>query len=182
MTDFVIVVDVNHKRAQKAYAKGLRELAELWPQVELYCAIEGEKLRKAAEEESAAELRKEAERRARRDAELKAYEAREAEREAWRSATPFFRGECPPSLPYPFSDGHAYWVSKPIRARPEAPMEFFNSIKAELQRMSDIACAATGPYRMPEHKVYRMVEWENGEAIERIRLRMKTEWPPYWSL
>ncbi|MFA7291888.1 MAG: hypothetical protein WC023_06525 [Rhodocyclaceae bacterium] len=157
---FIIVIETDHKRALAAYTKGLADLDLFMPQLLEACKAKDEAAIKRYEEQCAA-----------RDAASKKEDEEHEEfirqHEALRAwlADSWPRGPRPPEPKWPtYRSGLVQRPSAPTLRR-----DVFQSIRAELVRMRDIAGAAIGPFRMTEGQVTRMVAWENGSRIERLR-------------
>jgi hypothetical protein len=158
---FVIVVEVDNKRAVAAYSNGLADLDRVMPQ-----------LMAAAKERDLEDQRKSEAEQARYDREMADYKAAkqafyEANRRylTWLSGSPVFRGPQPETPEYPTAPTSptASW----IRAISfEAQLE---RIRSELVHMRDVAQAATAPFRMTEFQVRQMVAWEDGSEVESLQ-------------
>jgi hypothetical protein len=164
-TEFIIVVEVDHQRAQAAYRKGMADLDLIWPQLMAHAeAVDGprnERIRKDRETYLQSHER---------------YMARLAEHservEEWERGG-MFRGPRPemdmqllldrPRLAY---GGFEY---------PDMQRKAYESIRNELKLMADIAGAAISPYRMKESQVRGMIAWEDGSRIERIKNEIGNE-------
>jgi hypothetical protein len=153
MSNFVIVVEVDNKRAHAAYLKGLADLDLIWPQIH-------DRARKEDEESSKEELKQ----LDKYNREMALFKEKMAEYhqklEDWGSSV-LFRGpkpSCPIMLP-------------PCRSSyyRQSMESVYESMRSELKRMADLAGAAIGPYRMTEHQVSEMVGWEDGTQIGRIK-------------
>ncbi len=155
MSEFIIVVDVDNKRASAAYIKGLSDLELIWPQILCYSCKKDKIL-----SESRSQIQDEY------DAEMAEYKSKTddySRRFAAYNNGGFFRGARPP-IEYIH--------------RPRPPAELFTnrsycsryeSIRAELKRMADLSGAALGPYRMTEMQVGEMIAWEDGSRIDMIK-------------
>lgn len=150
---FIIVVEVDNKRALAAFSKGLEELNVIWPLI-----MERARL---LEEQDEAEL--EALLAPWREEEKAALARYEKELAAWRAKKRYMfslAGE-PPFPPVP-----TYPTLLPI-----VPIRWGNrceKLRKKLQHMVNIAGAATAPYRMTEGQVSEMIAWENGTRITEI--------------
>lgn len=154
MTDrFVIVVEVDNKRALAAFSKGLEELNVIWPLVM-------ERARNRDEERQAKYLE-----------EMARWEAAEHEIRAsyfkamdeWRARhSGFFGSIGREPQPEPRLNG----------VRPLKPdfnlVHHCQNLRNKLEHMVNIAGAATAPYRMTEAQVSEMIAWENGTRITEI--------------
>ena len=156
MSNFVIVVEVDNKRAHAAYLKGLAGLDLIWPQIH-------ESARKEDEESNKEELKQ----LDKYNREMEIFKENMAEYQKklaeWESLV-LFRGQrpsCPIMLP-PCRSSHYR----------QSMASVYKSMRSELKRMADLAGAAIGPYRMTEHQVAEMVGWEDGTKIGRIKARV----------
>jgi hypothetical protein len=156
--EFIIVVEVDHLRAQSAYRKGMDELNLIWPQLMVYAeSVDGprnERVRKGREDY---------------EEQMNRYFQRMDEHNKrvneWERGG-MFRGPRPsmdidmmfdrPRLPYSFD-------------RIDMKRSSYESVRKELKRKADIANAAVSPYRMTESQVHEMVAWEDGSRIERLK-------------
>lgn len=150
MSEFVIVIEADNKRAAAAYKKGLNDLELIWGQVEAACFPIDEKRRKQKEEENAEHQEK-----------IRLHDEAMEKYEAWENDRSLFKGPrmyppCYPDLDFRF-DFFPSGISK------------YESIRDELKRLHIIANAALGPFRMTEYKVIEMAGWEDGSRIEAIK-------------
>lgn len=155
---YTIVIDVDNFRAERAYKKGLDELEEIWPQIEIYCQKKEDAI-KPLQEAIRQENKAEWERWQKKDE-----EKREQRRKwkAWKESTDWFKGPEPergdrfvlPPLDTPVPTDYA--------------RERYEGIHARLKRMYTIANAAIGCYRMTEEDVMEMAGWEDGSRIAKI--------------
>lgn len=170
---FVIVIDVDNKRAYKAYSKGMQDLMDVWPQL----MVAGEKAEQEYAQASVVYQQKATEI---REKEKKEREERKAKQEAynqeykrWLSSSPLFRGDEPKDpYPWPFVGSSMFDLEAQIHrvTKPRMGMgtQFYKSIRDELQKMLNLAGAAAGPYRMMESQVHTMIEWENGTRVQQL--------------
>lgn len=157
-TEFVIVVEVDHLRAQAAYRKGMDELNLIWPQLMAYAeAVDGprnERIRKSRDDYEHA---------------MNAYFERMAEHarrvSEWEHGG-MFRGSRP-------SMDIDLMLDRPSPSyasdSTDAHRRFYESIRNELKRKYDLANAAISSYRMTESQVQEMVAWEDGSKVERLK-------------
>jgi hypothetical protein len=156
MTDFIIVIDADNKRALAAYQKGLADIERIWPQIEPYASKKDEE--SSREYKVKTDAYEECSRR-NMEVDRKYYEALES----WEKTSSWCRGS-PPSRPYTEINLPPY--------RPASILAYYSSIRAELKHMADVAGAALGPFRMTERQVKAMVGWEDGSTIESIKARV----------
>ena len=153
MDRYVVVVEVDNKRASAAYQKGLADLELIWPQLMEHA--------ESVDAQRRAEYEKQQEQKcaklARDEREHEAY--RKARRE-WEEKT-IFRGPAPT---YPIRN-YDWGIDFP----PSYLRDAYESIRAELQHMADLAGAAISAYRMTETQVREMVGWENGSRLEQLK-------------
>lgn len=154
-TPYIIVVDVDNVRAAKAFRKGYEDLLRLWPQIEAVNLITSEARRKEDEEE-AERYRKEKEQ---FDKEMKAYLE-------WKPS--FFNPR--PTMPLPVHSSR--WYYRSINTNYNWFLSNYESVRDDLKHCLNVAEAAVGPYRMSEHQVQAMVEWEDGSRIDAIKNEM----------
>lgn len=153
MSEFVIVIEADNKRAAAAYQKGLEDLERIWPQIMAYAeAVDSQTM--ASYERKLEEYKLEVEEGRKR---LERYEE---ELRAWENGG-VFRGARPI---YP-GIGIYDHPRKPWRLK----KDLYESIRADLQHMANVAGAAIGPFRMTEHQVKMMVAWEDGSKIDKIK-------------
>lgn len=158
MSQFVIVIEVDNKRAAAAYHRGVFDLELIWPQIEKYAAA-------ADHRRSAEEARKEAEYDVARAIYLESMDAYRRSMDAWRSRPTLFRGRPPRfSVPRP--------PIPPSMFLSHSESGFYKSMRGELHRMANLAQAAQGPFLMTEHQVAAMIAWEDGSRIEQIKARI----------
>lgn len=160
MKEFVIVIEADNKRAHAAYLKGLADLDLIWPQLMLHAdRVDGQ--RNAAIE--AEDERK------RHDLEAYLEALRDHGEAVKRWERSVFRGQrpTPPLRPYGIGMSYASYLGMKDGQR-----RSYESIRAELKHMADVAGAATGPFRMTEHQVRRMVAWEDGSRVEELMRRI----------
>jgi len=150
---YVVVVEVDNKRALAAYTKGLADLALIWPQLVEHA--ESVDFKRRAEYEKRQEFKRL--KQARRDQDIAAYEKAMKE---WEEKA-IFRGPMPV---YP-SSGYGYDIDFP----PSYLRSHYESIRSELQNMANLAGAAISAYRMTEGRVHEMVAWEDGSKIEKLK-------------
>lgn len=167
---YIIVIDVDNKRALAAYQKGWNDIQRLWPQVEAYCAERDAKALAKWEEREAEKV----ERQKKFDAACEAYGESKKKVEEWHASSPFTRltTTCPVEAPMPGYDYIRGSVTN-INYKPGRYIDKFESIRNDLKHMLDIAGAATGPYRMTEHQVADMVKWEDDTHTDNIRKEME---------
>ena len=155
MSNFVIVVEVDNKRAHAAYLKGLADLDLIWPQLM-------EHARKEDEESNKEELKQ----LDKYNREMGIFKENMAEYQKklaeWESSV-LFRGLKPSCLIMPPPCRSSYYR--------QSMESVYESMRSELKRLADLAGAAIGPYRMTEHQVAEMVGWEDGTKIGRIKAR-----------
>lgn len=158
--NFVIVIEADNRRALAAYQKGLADLDLIWPQLMDYAARMDEKRNERI-----------VERRREREKILREYwaqfDAHEQAVREWERSASFFRGERPR-----FAAMRPYLPSAPTESV-NAHRRSYESIRAELQKMANVAGAAIGPYRMTEHQVQTMIAWEDGSRVESIKADME---------
>lgn len=153
-TQYVVVLEVDNKRASAAYQKGLSDLVLVWPQL-MEHAEKVDSLRRAKYKVQQEERRL---RREKREAAIAAYDRAVKE---WEEKM-VFRGPRP-SYPWTASDYEGIdWL-------PSYRRDSLESIRAELQHMANLAGAAVSPYRMTEHQVRGMVAWEDGSTVEQLK-------------
>ena len=156
MSNFVIVVEVDNKRAHAAYLKGLADLDLIWPQIH-------ENARKEDEESSKEELKL----LDKYNREMALFKEKMTEYhqklEDWESSV-LFRGQ-KPSCPIMLPPCRSSYYRQSMES-------VYESMRSELKRMSDLAGSAIGPYRMTEHQVAEMIGWEDGVQIDRIKARI----------
>lgn len=165
---FVVVIEVDNKRALAAYKKGLADLDLLWPQLMEHAQkVDGK-------------------RKERYTADIEEYEKDEADRKArWErydrdlkewTGKAMFRG------PRPESPGiyGLSWSTRPYQ--PSYLRSTYEGIREDLKRMTDLAGAAVAPYRMTEYQVKEMVGWEDGSRIEQLKAQMASKEEPVYYL
>lgn len=140
---YVIVIDVDNVRATAAFKKGMEDLDRLWGQLVVYCA---NKQAIAKEKYDKEKLKYDVD-----------YEAYQLEMKAYRDWSYSMKGSVPnlPMFPY-------------VPPTPRHPIRGYESVKAQLEHMYNVASSAIGPYRMTEHQVEEMIGWENGKTIDGI--------------
>jgi hypothetical protein len=153
-TQYVVVVEVDNKRALAAYQKGLADLDLIWPQLMEHAQKIDAERRKTYEAEQT-------KKRLEREREEAARENYKKQMREWEEKK-IFRGE-PPRYPWPSYEGLSDYFP------PSYLRDSYVSARMELQNMANLAGAAIAPFRMTEGQVHRMVEWENGNAIERMK-------------
>lgn len=159
MSEFVIVIEADNKRAHAAYLKGLSDLELIWPQVMEYATLVDE--RRTAEYERESELYRQS-----FDKHLEEV-TRYCEEVAKREKA-FIKGPMPR---YPYRSWRLHFAPP----MPSSKVAYFESIKAELKSMADLSGVATGPYRMTERQVKGMIGWEDGSQIEAIKSEIGKE-------
>lgn len=181
---YTIVIDVDNFRAERAYKKGLEELEEIWPQIEVHCA-NVEALKAAAEEAREALEQKMYEEALEEYNRLKAlYEEDENNERAykeWFKTSMWDRGP-KPLKPLRRVSEYELIYKKPTEpgcrnvaweycglTPPRSSLKRYESIRNNLKRMHTIANAAIGCYRMTEQDVIEMVGWEDGSRIAKIK-------------
>lgn len=148
---FIIVVEVDNKRALAAFRKGLEELNVIWPLVM-------ERARKIDADRSE-NYRRRLERFEVHKTKLDAIY--EENMKAWNSRTLFSRGLTMPPPPPPICR-----LSDPEPLNENA--HYWDSVRKNLEHMVNVAGAATAPYRMTEWQVEKMIAWEDGSEIAQI--------------
>jgi len=155
MTDFVIVVEVDNKRAAAAYQKGLDDLDRIWDQLMLYAEQMDAPLNAVRD----AEL-------ARLEDDERAFKAYLEDLKRWRTSS-IWSSEPEPQMPaMPRMWSHFDFYSK------DRYRNSYISVRAELQHLANVAGAAIGPYRMTEHQIREMVGWEDGSRIALMKEKM----------
>lgn len=154
MTEFVIVVEVDNKRARAAYAKGMADLDLIWPQL-MASAERIDDVRRTAAEE----------RKAKRKAEAEKYKREVAE---WENACSWLRGE-KPSMPLSLYYGQ--YPADYFDWHHTTQRQVYESIRDELRQKFNLADCATQAFRMTEDQVTEMVKWENGTRIDALKNR-----------
>jgi hypothetical protein len=162
---YIIVVDVDNVRAAKAFRKGYEDILRLWPQIEAKNAVKAKASRAMVAEHQKAIDRAQAE----HDAAHEEYRLALKAHEEWTGS--FLSKGSRPELPaYP---SQSWWLNHLRMHRPSNNHDWFlekyESIKADVKHMMNVAEAATGPYRMTEHQIARMVAWEDDSKIDAIR-------------
>lgn len=180
---YIIVVEVDNKRALAAYQGGIDALEILWPQIKLITEQEDAKYRKLAEDDIAEKKAKILE----EDKQVYAYKAYIKAKDEWEAKPFYLKGPVPevvkrpsvwgeeiPGLErysgylYGWSPNRADYVTSYYTSLVGA-MPARDSFMAALKRDRDIASAANAPYRMTESDALNMIAWENGEALERAK-------------
>lgn len=176
-TEFVIVVEVDNKRALAAYTKGLEDLDLVMPQL-LAAAQETDRLgveaiqrRKEESDRLFAEREEQlAKRLSNRESKYRDYETRLRQ---WRNSCSWMRG-APPEEPAELVMSRLDLGFPPYWPRGED--DFYRYIAPDLEiernaliKMRNLAGAATAPFRMLESQVHEMIAWEDGTAIERLK-------------
>lgn len=157
---YIVVVEIDNKRALAAYEKALSELEHIWPQM-LARARENDNARRVKLKE---EFRLEDER---YQIALAEYERKKVAHSEWMTKGKFIRG------PEPEYSSYSY----PIRSYASLLLDTQCMLPAahyfmlELKRKRDIASAAISPYRVMESEALEMVAWENGEGVERAKMK-----------
>lgn len=161
-TEFIIVIEADNRRAHAAYLKGLADLDLIWPQLMAYAAsIDdpiNELINKESDEWTQIQRNK-----------MEEFNSYDEAMAIWRKSKKILRGPAP-SVPSPasrhYSHGYAFEHKDRMRSA-------YESMRAELKRMADLAGAALGPFRMSEDKVAEMISWEDGSKIEYIKQRIQ---------
>lgn len=158
---FVIVIEADNRRAHAAYLKGLADLDLIWPQL-MHAAAERDAVTNA-QVDSQEEMQKQEDERF--WSEIEAYTSAHELRKQWERSPSFFKGP-KPSVPFipPMPPTRLPSVLRRDMARMR-----YESIRAELQCMANLAGAALGPYRMTERQVHEMIAWEDGSIIESLK-------------
>ena len=164
MDRFIIVVEVDHNRAKKAYQKGYDEFMSIYPSLLENSRSVDEKNRQLVEIE---ELNIQA-----KYKELeKQNDKYRADYEKWQAISKWSRG-LPPEKPNGYS-------SCPIsRFNYRTPCREFNlsffvegleHTKKSIKDKLDLAVAAEKNFQMTEYSVKDMIRWESGQNIEDIK-------------
>lgn len=158
--EFIIVIEADNKRVHAAYLKGLQDLELIWGQIEVAC----DAICKASDIEYHRQMEIYAKRvehytkiRGEIEEDFKAHDA-------WRNSCSWARGPEP-------KQRHSFFLNT-MPHRPSKytdPIKRYESIRAELKEMADLAGLAVAPFRMTEHKVKEMLGWEDGSKIEDIK-------------
>lgn len=167
-TQYVIVIEADNKRALAAYLKGLADLDLIWPDL-----MAAAKAKDDAEEELDRQATAQREKNAKeRKEELERYEREYKEWSEWKARS-FFHNR-PPKPVYPLEFTHGIDLNE--RSYPSfnifGEVHRIQRIRDELRRMADVASVALGPYRMTEHQVSDMIEWESGASVFRLKEQM----------
>jgi hypothetical protein len=161
---FIIVIEADNKRAHAAYTKGLEDLDLLWPQIVEHSTRRDARNQAWYEKELAIY----------KEQQVKAEQMQAAydeELKRWRNS---MRMSPRPVEPPELYMARSYYLRmEPLKYPPH--IKYYESIRAELKRMADLAGAALGPYRMTEHQVQEMIAWEDGSRIESIKLEMQRQ-------
>lgn len=167
MSQFVIVIEADNVRARKAYQKGLDDLDRVLPQLLVVAQRQDDEARRKREEKQAKELQEQQ----KEMDEMREWFKASAALAKWEASSCWTRGDRPVVPPEPWHYPRIRYYEYPL---PEHKQSLL-SIRSQLKHMLDVAAAAIGPYRMTEHQVARMVEWEDGSEIERLQLAYKDE-------
>ena len=151
MTNETMVL-VDNQRALRAFEKGVRELAAMWPELEAFYA----ELDRAAYENYDATRKQE---RDKYKAAMSEWERTKSR--SWRKSS----GSPPSSIDY-FKSMYAYPCS-----RMNGPRDRRDSVKT----LRDVACAAVGPYYLSRQEAQMMVGYEDGSILEEVRKNMESE-------
>ncbi|MFK3738967.1 hypothetical protein [Massilia sp. TN1-12] len=167
MTDrYVIVIEVDNKRALAAYDKGLEDLNAIWPELMEFAQA---KDRKRTEERKAKEAARELEMQRYQNA-IDEYCLAKAEFQQWESTSPLWRGARPKVPRYPdYPRLHAYEGMFACYSDEGS----YDQMRRSLQRKRDLAAAALAPFKMTENDVASMIDWETGHTVSLIKERME---------
>lgn len=162
--NYIIVIEVDNKRAALAYLTGMRHLDAAWPQL-LAGATDADKAE--SDEHEALMLKY------------------KAEMEEWEQMK---ANQGPPAIPrfYAFS-----WSAKPIppanpvRPEPIRPYCFprttavarLYKIRRDLRHMVNVSTAAVAPFRITEWALETMLKWESGQHVQDLVDRYILEKP-----
>lgn len=186
VSKFIIVVEIDYKRAQSVFSKAYDDVMLLWPMV----------LKEASDKDKVSQekrLQALAEEEARekpyvdyRGAMSEYYEKKRLFNialEKWEN-TPWYdrlgRQPAKPSCPEK-PPGYDYWSphigSYTDQVWPAGSwcVSAANSFLASLKKQRDLASAACANYRLVESEALEMIGWENGERMEYFKQRFLTE-------
>jgi hypothetical protein len=157
MSEYIVVIEVDNKRAAAAYQKGLADLELIWPQLmERAASIDA---KRRADYEKRKEKAEKDDREAR-----DARQRYETAMEVWRAKSLMFRGPAPE---YP---GCGMLLPSSLYVNPPSSLRsLYESVRHELQQKFNLAEAAISSFRMPEYEVQRMIAWEDGSRVEGLK-------------
>lgn len=164
---YIIVVEVDNKRAYNAYKKGMEDLELIWGQIVYHCQKVDEK--KQTDYEEKRKIYEESVKKIDNEHKIK-YDKYCQDIVKYENNKNRVFGKLPqPEYVSSFSDSWNLDI-------PENPLlfgstlDYFTSIKKELKNKLDLSSVAISPFKMTEHEVHQMIEWEEGNKIQGIKV------------
>jgi len=166
MNRFIIVVEVDHNRAKKAYQKGYDDFMSVYPKLL-------ENAKKVDEKNNELEIMEEIRISNKRKEIEKAREKYKIDKSNWDNTSKWTRGE-PPKIP---EGCYAYYGTLlPFKSYDEISkhyrtfyVEGVEHTKKSIEDKLNLSMAAEKNFQMTEYDVKDMIRWENGQNIEDIK-------------
>lgn len=168
-TEFVVIVEIDNKRALAAFQKGLDDLDALWPAIEASCKSHDDAVEEVERKKQEffdenlprfRELQKQY---------IKANEDHLARWKKWDEGGVFCGAEPKaPRKPKELIELQAV-LFPPYPVTYPKMIEDFRQRREDLKVLRNLASAATAPYKVKEEVALAMIGWESGEKIDAIK-------------